>query len=286
MNSIHIQLSAFADESDNMLKGQIEALHRNKISLLEMRGVNGKNVIDLTEEEVNEDAALLQNEGIQVWSIGSPLGKVDITIDFDQYLDKVKRTCEIAQGFQCDKIRMFSFYNAYNQRNRVLEYLQRMVEVGDSYGVKMCHENEKDIYGDILSRNLDLLDHVPGLHYVYDPANYLQVGEKAMDTLTALKDRTIYFHIKDVITETGELVPAGYGDGHLQELVAGIKEDKVLTIEPHLAIFKGYADIDGTAMKNKFHFDSNETAFDAAVKAIKEIITNNGYVEKEGVFTK
>jgi len=286
MNSINIRLSAFADESDNQLKGQIEALHRNRMNLLEMRGVNGKNVIELTDEEIKEDAALLKNEGIQVWSIGSPLGKVDISIDFEKYLDTVKRTCEIANGFDCNKIRMFSFYNAYEERSRVLEYLQRMVEAGNAYGVKMCHENEKDIYGDILSRNLDVLDHVKGLQCIYDPANYLQVGEKAVDTLTALKDRVIYYHIKDVIVETGELVPAGYGDGHIQDLVAGIKEDKVLTIEPHLAVFKGYADIDGTAMKNKFKFNSNTEAFDAAVRAIKEIIMNNGYAEKEGVFTK
>ena len=70
------------------------------------------------------------------------------------------------------------------------------------------------------------------------------------------------------------------------ELVAKMKGDKVLTLEPHLAVFDAYASIDNTEMKHKFHFTSNNEAFDCAVKAIKEILVKAGYKEVTGGFEK
>ena len=106
-----------------------------------------------------------------------------------------------------------------------------------------------------------------------------EVGENADTTLDALHARTDYFHIKDVIAESGTLVPAGCGDGKIDELIARIdpSDDKVMTLEPHLKVFEGFAEIDGTEMKNKYHFESNEAAFDAAVNALKGLLENAGY---------
>jgi hypothetical protein len=102
----------------------------------------------------------------------------------------------------------------------------------------------------------------------------------------ALHGLTDYFHIKDVISATGELVPAGYGDGRIGELVARITDDKVLTLEPHLAVFEGYSEIDGSEMKNKFCYATNDEAFDAAVSALKKVLAEQGYVEKDGGFVR
>ena len=44
-------LSAFADEASPMLDEQIKALQEEEISLIELRGVDGKNVSGLTIEE-------------------------------------------------------------------------------------------------------------------------------------------------------------------------------------------------------------------------------------------
>jgi sugar phosphate isomerase/epimerase len=164
--------------------------------------------------------------------------------------------------------------------------MQKMVDMGNKYGVRMCHENEKDIYGDTLERTVEILDNVKGLSCVYDPANFIQVGEKSSDTLSALHKRAYYFHIKDVIEQTGELVPAGEGDGDINKLVADIAYDKVLTLEPHLKIFDSYKSIDDTEMKNKYVFASNEEAFDCAVNSLKKILVKNGYKEIKGAFVK
>ena len=113
---------------------------------------------------------------------------------------------------------MFSFFGAYEQPEKVYEYLNQMVAVADRYGVMLCHENEKDIYGDTLERVQLIAQNVPGLKLVYDPANYLQCDQPADKTLPALHAKTDYFHVKDVVAETGEIVPAGYGDGHIDDV--------------------------------------------------------------------
>lgn len=283
-----IRLSAFSDEAGNGLQEQIAALKRNGISLMEIRNVDGVNVQKMTTEQAEAIQAELEKNGISVWSVGSPMGKVKLTeeFSFEEYLNDVRHLCKLANIFKTDKIRMFSFLQAYDKSEQVIAYLNRMVEVAAEYGVELYHENEKKVYGDIVERVLELMNAVKGLKFVYDPANYLQCGEPSSKTLAALHHRTDYFHIKDVIFETGELVPAGYGDGAIDELVSMIKDDKVMTIEPHLAVFEGYAAIDDEKMKNKFHFSSNSEAFDAAIKAIKEVLKRAGYIEQNGGYVK
>ncbi|MBP5405459.1 MAG: sugar phosphate isomerase/epimerase [Clostridia bacterium] len=281
-----IRLSAFADESDNSLEGQIAGLKRNGLSLLEIRNINGKNVMELTDEEAKAIRARLDEEGIKMWSIGSPIGKKDISISEEEHLADVRRGCELAKILGAENIRCFSFYNAETAHEKMLDLMKKTVAIGNEYGIRMCHENDKGLYGDNLARTKEVLDNTPGLYYVYDPANFIQVGEKAEDTLSQLADRAFYFHIKDVVAETGELVPAGYGDGDLLGLVSRIKGDKVLTVEPHLKIFAGYVLNDKTVLKTKFQFTNNVEAFDAAVSAIKKVLVQAGYREEGGVFVK
>lgn len=282
-----IKLCAFADESASSIEGQIEALKRNNIDYLELRSVDGKNVSKLTDEEALAIYDKLNASDVKVWSIGSPLGKVDIECDFEEYKNTARRICKIAKIFHTDRIRMFSFFHAYEKSEKVHKYLKEFTDIAKEENVTMYHENEKDIYGDVLKRVVEILDRNSALHSVYDPANYIQTGEYADDTLNALVDRTDYFHIKDVIRSTGELVPAGYGDGKIDKLIEMIgKRDVVLSVEPHLAIFKGFAQIDKTEMKNKFTFSSNEEAFDAAVNSLKKVLNEAGYKEENKVFVK
>ena len=283
-----IKLSAFSDEASKDLKGQIEALCRNDIRLTDVRSIDGINVKDMSQTQAKEYSTTLKNEGILVHMIGSPLGKVDISIERGVLLDTTKHLCEIAKTFGSDKIRMFSFYNAYNEVERVFELLCLMVEVAKEYSITLCHENEKDIYGDTLDRVCEIMEKVKGLKFIYDPANYIQVGEAPLKTKSALVESGLsdFFHIKDVIWESGEIVPAGKGSGLIPEILSEIKGDTVLTLEPHLKVFDAYASIDGSELKTKYSFGSNDEAFDAACLALKGLLISAGYINKNGIFVR
>lgn len=281
-----ITLAAFADEAGQSLSEQIDALKRNNIKLIELRSIDGKNVLDFSFEEALKYQEEFKKNGLQVFSIGSPIGKVDIDCDFNLYKEKVIKACRLAKIFETKKIRIFSFFKAYEKKELVFLYLNEMVKIAKEFEVELYHENEKDIFGDTLIRVKEIMDNVHGLRFVYDPANYLQVNQDSNQTIKELMYKTDYFHIKDVIASTGELVPAGYGDGQISKIISSIKDDKTLTVEPHLAIFAGYNQIDNTELKNKFMFKNNQEAFDAAVRALKEILINNGYKEVEDCFIK
>ena len=99
--------------------------------------------------------------------------------------------------------------------DEVVERLQKMVALAREYGVTLCHENEAKIYGESPEKCLELVEYFDGkLKCVFDMGNFVLGGYKPYpDAYKLLSPYVDYFHIKDVIFETGELVPAGYGDG-------------------------------------------------------------------------
>ena len=101
-----IKIYAFADEASPNIDEQIAALKRNGLQGLEIRNVDGVNVSDITLEKAKEVKQKLSSNGLVTWSIGSPIGKVDIGVDFKSYKDKIKRISEIANLFNCDKINL------------------------------------------------------------------------------------------------------------------------------------------------------------------------------------
>ena len=70
-------LSGFADEIDADRKIQFATLNDLGIAHVEFRSAWDTNVLDLTDEQIDEVAALLATHGLSVSSIGSPLGKIN-----------------------------------------------------------------------------------------------------------------------------------------------------------------------------------------------------------------
>ena len=76
--ALNFTFSAFADEADPNFDLQLAALKRNRIPLLEIRGVDGKGVLDLTDAELETVCEKLAEAGIGVSAVGSPIGKIGI----------------------------------------------------------------------------------------------------------------------------------------------------------------------------------------------------------------
>ena len=70
--------SAFADEAGNSIEAQITALKRNDIRYIEPRSVDGSGIIFKTEDELRTIKGKLDEAGIRVNSLGSPIGKFPI----------------------------------------------------------------------------------------------------------------------------------------------------------------------------------------------------------------
>ena len=275
---MNYRLCAFADEADPLLTGQIAAMQRNGISLLEIRGVDGENISVLSPAKVKEVAHLLKENGIAVWSIGSPTGKVTLSDNWDAHMDSFKGMLDAAAILGASAFRLFSFYEAQDEKNEVIDRLGTLCDLAKGYDVKLCHENEKGIFGDTPQRVRQLLDALPQLGGIFDPANYIQCSADILPAWELLKDRTDYLHVKDA-KKDGTVVPAGYGVGHLDTVVPDFlrRGGQVLTLEPHLADFVGLHGLEQegerTTLGSKlFSYRDNNESFDAAVNALKAIL--------------
>ena len=92
----------------------------------------------------------------------------------------------------------------------------RFVDVAKSYDIKICHENEKGIYGDNATRCLDIHKAIPELGGIFDPANFVQCKQDTLEAWEMLKSYVKYLHIKDA-NELGKVVPAGEGIGNVEK---------------------------------------------------------------------
>lgn len=194
-----VKFCAFADEAGDSLISQINALKRNNISYLELRSIDGKNVSDFTLEEAKNYKKVLDDNKIKVFTIGSPLGKVDIDVDFEEYKKKIEHTFKIANIFEAKYVRVFSFFNAYDKQSLVISYLKEMVKIAKKYDLILCHENEKEIFGDKIERIQIIKNNVEGLEYIFDPSNFIQVDEDIDKAIEEIAPFVTYLHIKDCI---------------------------------------------------------------------------------------
>ena len=274
-----MKLCAFADEASANLSGQIAALHRNEIPYLEIRGVDGKNIKDVTVTEAREIKKRLDDAGISVWSMGSPIGKIEIEGDLVAHFDDFKRILETADIFGATHVRMFSFFpmkehSAEKTKDLVLTNVEKLLALTPAH-ITLCHENEKDIFGENAENCLLLHKTFPRLRAVFDPANFVQCGVDTLAAWEMLRDHVEYLHIKDAASD-GTVVPAGMGLGNVPHIVADYlaRGGEVMTLEPHLFDFTGLSALEnGKSLKHGVcHYKNNDEAFDAAVAALRKIL--------------
>lgn len=199
------KIYAFADEADFMMDGQIAAMKRNGLNGLEIRNVDGMSVSNISLEKAKEVKQKMEESGLAVWSVGSPIGKIDIESgDFKQHLEKLRHTIEVAHILGTENIRMFSFFipvekNPDDYREEVIERMGRMLDIAKSSNVYLCHENEKGIYGDIAKRCFEIHKALPELKGIFDPANFVQCGQDTLEAWDMLQSYIKYLHIKDTM---------------------------------------------------------------------------------------
>ena len=223
-NHSRVILSGFADEAANQKTAQQQfaafaalGLQYYSIRFIDV-GAGIKNVMRLTKAEIRKVRHLQDEYGLNVSSIGSPIGKVKVRnvddgtknayVPFKKYLARdVRRACELAHAFEAKLIRGFSFYHPRGSEPR--EHLPQVV---DQLGqiAEACHRSDLT-FGLELEANLvgstgqflaEIHRHVnhPAMVLVFDAANVIVQGyspAELFEQYLAMKPGLGWLHVKD-----------------------------------------------------------------------------------------
>ncbi len=222
----HVILSGFADEAANQKTAvqQFAAfaalgLQYYSIRFIDVRGDGQvKNVMKLTRSELQAVRRLQNEYGLNVASIGSPLGKVKLRnvddgtknayIPFKRYLaSEVKKACELAHALETKLIRGFSFYHP-----RGSDPQAHLAQAVDQLGqiAEMCHRSDLtfglEVEANLVGSNGYLLAEIhrqvnhPALVLVFDAANLIVQGYSAsevLDQFRVMLPGLGWMHVKD-----------------------------------------------------------------------------------------
>jgi sugar phosphate isomerase/epimerase len=239
-------LSGFADEISPELDEQLATLAAESISHLELRSAWSANVVDLDDSQLTRVRQALDDAGVTVSAIGSPIGKIDIAAPLAPELERMRRIAEIAAELGTSIVRVFSFFVPAAQpperyRQEVVDRMRALAMIAEEHGLVLAHENEKGIYGDRPERCADLISAVgsPALQATFDAANFVQCGVRPQsEAYGLLRQYLVYLQVKDALAATGEVVPAGQGDGQVRETLDALQRsgfEGYVSLEPHLA---------------------------------------------------
>lgn len=217
-------LSGFADEAANqkLAEQQFAAFAALGLQYYTIRFIDAgqgiKNVMQLTKTEIAKVRHLENEYGLNVSSIGSPIGKVKLLdvddgsqnryVPFKKYLEQdVQQACEMAHAFETKLIRGFSFYhprgtNPAEHVPQVVDQLGKIAEACHRSDLTFGLELEANLVGQTGSLLAEIhrqVDH-PALMLIFDGANIATQGFSADECLQQYRDMKPglgWLHIKD-----------------------------------------------------------------------------------------
>ena len=193
------RLAAITDEFSADIAVAARAMAAAGLDGAELRVISGRNVVDLSDEELDRALDELRAHGLAVVSIASPLLKcvlpdapeVDARFQQDSFAARyafadqprlARRTFEIARRAGAGIVRVFSFWRTVRPEEcfgRIADALRDLAGLAAREGLTIGLENEHACNigtGAETARLLAALDH-PNLQVVWDPANALVAGE-------------------------------------------------------------------------------------------------------------
>ena len=268
-------LSGFIDEISDDFSLQCTIAAELGLRYVEVRSAWGTNILDLDDGQLSRVRETLSVYGLKVSSIGSPIGKISIDDEFPPHLERMRHAVEVAKTLEAPYIRIFSFFipegtDPDSRRDQVLSRMEDLADVAVDSDVILVHENEKDIYGDIPRRCLNIVTSVssPKLRLAWDPANFVQVGVRPFtEGYEMLRPHVSYIQIKDALLANGTVVVAGAGDGEVRETVRALQADGFdgfFSLEPHLGEYTAFGALSGPEL------------FTRAWRAFTEILSSEG----------
>ena len=254
-------LTGFADEAARDAEGQIRATKELGWKHIESRGMNDKNIHDISDAEFDEVAAKFDAAGIRVNCFGSAIanwGK-QITEPFDSSLAEAKRAIPRMQRLGTKLIRIMSFAVLKDRKADDQMEEERFRRVRELYkmfkdaGIETVHENCMNYGGMGWTYTMKLVENVPGLKLVFDTGNPVFTDDRSKpepypkqsswEFYSKVREHIAYIHIKDGIwnAETQKIVYTFPGEGHgdVKKIVKDLLQRGYaggISMEPHLAV--------------------------------------------------
>jgi sugar phosphate isomerase/epimerase len=244
-------IAAITDEFSPDIDVAVRSMSALGMTAAELRMIYGKNVIDLTDQEIDRAKETCSERGLKIVSIASPLLKctlpdappVDERFQQDVFAAKhtfddqpmlAERAVEIAHRTGARIIRVFSYWRTVDPDQcfaRIVEALRRLASEAQQHDLIIGLENEHACNiatGVETARILEALDH-PNLQVVWDPANAYVSGEKPFPEgyrRMAVR-RIVHVHAKDCRMEGHRPVwgPLGEQDVDWKGQIRALKED-------------------------------------------------------------
>ncbi|MEX2578278.1 MAG: sugar phosphate isomerase/epimerase family protein [Verrucomicrobiales bacterium] len=247
------QFTGFADEAEKNIDGQIATLKEAGWSAIELRLVDGKNVVDLTDDEWARTRDRLKSEGIEIVGLGGQIGNWarPITSDFQVDIDELKRVGPRMREAGTKYLRIMSYPNPEDNplsrdewKARTVERLKELCTIAEAEGVILGHENCAG-YGETAQGFLELVEEVgsPALKLIFDTGNntlHDNDNEASWDYYKACRDHIDHVHIKSARPnpEGGDWITCHVDEDPVQRRILQDLEDTGydgwLSIEPHL----------------------------------------------------
>lgn len=276
-----LMLSAFADEVGEDFALQLNALKRNSMQYVELRSVDHENISRISLDKAKELKQRMDDAGVSCRVIGSPIGKIALE-KAAEHEESLRHVADVAHILGADRVRVFSYfmqpYETEQNESRVVEALCRLQEIAQAEKLMLCHENEKGIFGYNAENCLKLMQKVPSLRAVFDPANFVQCRVNTLYAWHLLKDHVEYLHAKDAKND-GKVAPCGAGAGFVPVIVEEYLKHggDMITLEPHLFSFSALKTLEINP-ETRSEFALADEAFDTAAAALKKIIGEGGCV--------
>jgi len=259
-----IPIAAITDEFSPTLAEAIPVMKEIGMTAAELRVVNGKNIMDLNDDELKAVKEALDEAGLPVISIASPLLKcvlpnspeLDSRFQHDAFASKhtfddqprlTEHAFRLAKYFGARIIRVFSYWRTVKPElcaDAVIQALSHLAKLAEKDDLVIGLENEHACNIGTAAETMRVLDFVPNsrVMIVWDPANALVAGEDPFPGGYSVlaKDRIVHVHAKDCHLEGDTPIwgPLGTRKVLWKEQMSALQKDGYkgyLSLETHWA---------------------------------------------------
>jgi len=224
------RLGVIADEIDADPERALTVARELGLREVELNSLWGRNVVELSDEEIERAERLVKDGGFRVPVISTPAFKavlldgvasLEESTEYRAHCEWARRGCALARRFGAPFVRIFSFRKSGmvglgnpslrlprggpipdEMLEKIVEGLRAAADRAQTEGVTLLIENVRSCWGNTCwntARILAAANH-PALKAIWDPGNdYVSGGEPFPEGYEAIRAWTAHVHLKNAV---------------------------------------------------------------------------------------